>query len=376
MSERRVTDGLPVVGVRAWAAALALLGLQGCMNFGALTLDRDRFDFTQAVANSWKQQTLLNIVKLRYADTPIFVDVGQIVSGYQLVSTVQAGGSIYPNLSTTNTNLNNFFSLGAQGQYTDRPTITYVPLTGSQFIRTLLTPIPPIRLFELIEAGWPADRLFTVAVQSVNGLSNTKGGSQGRKAADPEFAQLVKSLRRIQSSGAVGLRVDIDKEKKDEGLVMFFATKKVPPDIEDDRETAKRLLGLSPEKSEFPVIYGAVPAGRDDVVAVRTRSGFQILIELASYVQIPEQHESEKRAYPHAVTPPDDQEALPPLIRIASDVSRPKDAFVMVHYGDRWYWIENRDLSSKSLFSFLLVMLTLAEPGDKAPSPLLTIQTN
>ena len=156
---------------------------------------------------------------------------------------------------------------------------------------------------------------------------------------------------------------------------MFFATKKVPPEIQEERDAVKRLLGLNPEKTEFQVIYGAV-SDRDDVVAIRTRSGFQILIELASYVQIPEEYEKEKRAYPHAVIPPGDQEVLPPLIRIASDVSRPTDAFAMVHYNGRWYWIENRDLASKGLFSFLLVMLTLAEPGEKAPSPLLTIQTN
>lgn len=138
----------------------------------------------------------------------------------------QAGGTVYPNLETSPSKaLNPFVNLGVQGQYTDRPTITYVPLTGSQFIQTLMTPIPPIRLFELVEAGWRVDHLFMAAVQTVNGLSNSRGGASIR-LEDPEFVQLVKSLRRIQESGTVGLRADVTKDKKGEGLVMFLRRKR------------------------------------------------------------------------------------------------------------------------------------------------------
>ena len=46
------------------AIALGLL-LTACSSIGPTTVVRDRVDYASSIANSWKEQTLLNIVKLR-----------------------------------------------------------------------------------------------------------------------------------------------------------------------------------------------------------------------------------------------------------------------------------------------------------------------
>ena len=60
----------------------------------------------------------------------------------------------------------------AQGQYTDRPTVIYTPLTGGDFLQKLMTPIPSSAVLFVLQAGYPADVIMPIALDSINGIHN------------------------------------------------------------------------------------------------------------------------------------------------------------------------------------------------------------
>src|SRR5689334_12944424 len=122
--------------VRLFIVVVALGWSAGCASVGPVTVARDRTDYSTSILESWKRQTLLNIVRLRYLDPPIFVDVGQIVAGYSLETAVTAGGQI----SSEKAIQGDSATFGGSARFTDRPTITYAPLTGNRFIKGLMTP--------------------------------------------------------------------------------------------------------------------------------------------------------------------------------------------------------------------------------------------
>src|SRR5262249_47704423 len=240
-------------------------------------------------------------------------DGGQIVSGYQLQVAGSGNGTIFPGGSAGSLPSPNFFSVGAAGSFTDRPTITYVPLTGSAFIRTLMTPIPPVRLMELIDTGFAADLLIQGVVQEINGLSNRRTGGRAQPA-EPGFMRLLRAMRAVQDSNSVRFRIEVDQATgRRERLVMFFTKSEVPSEIQEERHTIRQLLHLDPERHDFSIIYGA-DTDRNDTIAIQTRSAMQILSAVASYVSVPEEHMRDGRAFPMPPPAPD----LPPFIAISS----------------------------------------------------------
>lgn len=256
-------------------AALTLPGYGGCRHIGPQTIVADRLPYNEAIAASWKEQTLLNIVKLRYLDPPFFLDVPQITSGYTLQGTATANGGIYPPVS----NLASFaqqlgITLNLQGAYQDRPTISYAPQTGSQFVRNLTSPINPGSVLFLLQSGYPADVVFELTVDSINGVRNRTVAGGQVKPADSEFARVVKTLRKAQVDGHVGIRIQREKDKPD-SMALFFHNKEIDPELAAELADVRRILRLESEPREFRVVFGANAANSNEI-AILSRSPLHI----------------------------------------------------------------------------------------------------
>src|SRR5271155_3839516 len=194
---------------RRLAAALLSLSVAACTSIGPSTVPYDRIDYGSAIGDSWKQQTLLNIVKLRYADMPIFLEVGQVIAGYQLQSAI--GGSFTAGNFTAGI-IGPFTATGsanAAGTYTDRPTVIYSPLTGVDFLKRLMTPVPPSSVLFMLQSGYFANRIMPIMLDSINGLNNES--NRLRRPADPKFIRLVQLVREGQLAGAIQIRIERPK---------------------------------------------------------------------------------------------------------------------------------------------------------------------
>ena len=349
-----------------WLIGLfSILVIAGCTSIGPSTIERDRFEYSSAMAESWKEMMLLNIIKIRYGDTPMFLEVGSVVNQYILERELQAIAGL-----RSGDLIGDGLELGGTGKYSDRPTITYSPLVGEKFYKSLLTPIPPHALFLLIQSGWNADFLLRVCLTAINDLYNSSEKRLSTHEADKGFDQLLDILTEMQISGGMGSRL-VDREG--EKTIIFFRHN-INEKVKQNSLKIAELLGLDPEANEYRLVYGST-ASDDREIAMLTRSMFDIIAELSQFVRVPEHHVKENRASPGAIDKASSYEEVRSRVFVKSSQEKPGDPFLAVRYRDYWFYIEDTDFRSKRMFSFLLFLLSLAEGGGEGLAPVLTLPT-
>jgi hypothetical protein len=346
-------------GIRRRLIAGLLVSLvlaAGCAGVAPDRINTDRVDYGQVIAESGKRQTLLNVVRLRYADAPVFLEVASLINSYTLGGRANAGASLPSAIDP------NVFNVFAEGVWSNSPTVTYQPLTGDRFTRSMLQPIPPTAVFQMLQAGWPANLVLPTVVSSVNGLRNANPISEG----DPGYTEMVDALTRIQRGGGVGLRI----EPRKEGSSIVFVMRRGGVDqatLEDSRRI-RELLGLEQGPEEFEVIFGLLPRSKREL-AVISRSMMEIMLNLGAGVELPAEHVGSGRALPGR--PAAAQAAV--LVRIRSGSAAPSDAYAAVQFKNYWYWIDDTDIASKRTFTFLMLIFSLAETGQPAAAPVVTV---
>lgn len=341
---------------------LALLALASCTSIGPATVRRDRLDYSEALAEAAKREILLNIVKLRYGDVPNLVSVSQLVAGYSIEGRIDLRSDFF----REDFNFSDDVNFGVGGTFSDRPTVTYTPIKGEDFVRVMLTPIPPGELIAMLAAGTPADAVLGLAVQSINGRRNWSGDAHVGGHLDRAFDQILALLEALRADGLLGFRFDVQPTGRTAYLLIDQ-----PPDALGPRAARLlELLGLDPSTRSFPVRFG-LGDGRPGEIRIYTRSLFEILNILGAQIDVPDGDITDGRTYPTRATG-EALEALP-IVTVQASEFQPFGAYVAVDYRGTWFHVDDSDYRSKRVFSVLMLILNLVENIGGQQLPVITI---
>lgn len=348
--------------MRVIAGLIVLLVAAGCVKIGPETVARDSFNYSNAINESLKQQVLLNIVRLRYVDNPLLMDVSQVVASYTLQGQVSLDSRVQ--FGSTD-----FVGLGAQGLFKETPTITYTPVAGKHMIERLLEPVPPSAVLFLIQSGWRADRIINQTVNVANGYRNSDRAQGLRYDGDEQFYRFGEILLELQRVGALGLRVS-DPADGSQTSILALINPLDNPAIADMVAELQNLMNLNPGVDQYAITFGSV-APNDTTIALQTRSTLQIMLQMASDVDVPDEHLNRIVAGNPGGAASDGSG-----VTIHVSPGKPVGAFVAVPYRNYWYWIDDTDLATKGQFWVLMMLLTISEGDETAATPILTIPAN
>jgi len=341
-------------GRRFAGISLMALALGACAPFGPQSLRAGRPAYNEAVQQTEAQQLLLNIVRQRYNDPVMFLDVTSISSGASRQLTTSFLGKFIPDGR-------NEYSPSVGASMTETPVIFYAPNTGDKFVKQMLTPVDLRSVALVLQAGWSIERVLLLAGESVNRLSNNAASPEGLA----RFRQLAEALRELQRGGHLTFGMEAAKDGPQSVILVFAQTATALPAY----RTACALMEVPCDGRALSLRQAFGGGGAESArAALATRSLISAMFFLAQGVDAPADHVRRGLVARTADSAVDREH----LFHVRSAASEP-DAVVKVLYRGSWFYLAEDDRDSKTTFALMSLLVTL-QAGDVAKvTPLISL---
>jgi hypothetical protein len=405
------------------AIGVALLAAAGC-GLGPCVINENRLRYNEAVRQTWNEQFLLNLVRLRYLDPIQFDVVSNILSSYQFSASVNESNQLHSAFvpaGVYNPNLYTQITGSAQAGVQESPAITISPLEGADFTKSVLGPIHLESIVALTSTGWDMDLALRMMVHEINGIENIRRVI-GELSGAPQYEQFTALARLMQELHRRGLlefayediekplseptavadvrpgdltsaaqkKYKIHQERVDgKEIVTLWGKEHLPvmrvaPGVWTQPAGAEvlRILQLAPDRPSYKLVLGATtgqlkgPSEPGGEVIVSTRSVEGMMLFASKGVEVPPDHIAEglvRDVVDEAGQPFDWSRVMGDLIRVHSQKMKPKHAFVATKYRGYWFYIDDDDLNSKRTFALVMTVFAQEVAGGILPGPVISV---
>ena len=354
-----------------FALFVLCFSLYGCQSsFGPGALQNTHPAYNQTMTQSLNEQMLLNLVRLRYLDKPFFLKVGSVTAALTLSGSVGIDSSL--DLSPGGNIVKPNLGIG----YSDKPTISFQPLDGEDFLKSVLSSISFDALLVMTQSGWSVERVFGLCVERINDIFNAPSASGPTPAIEPEFRDFKRAMKLIRYLQRAR-EVEIGPDDNNQLHVLFKVTDENLVDVSE----LSTLLGLA--KPTGTEQYLTVKLDNNflhidaNELRIRPRSIMSVLFYLSQQVDIPAQDiesglvtvTKTENGTPFAwnETPAGE------FFHVHVSNEYPETAFLAIPYRNHWFYIADNDLQSKSTFMLLTQLFDLQSGQSKYVGPTLTL---
>ncbi|MBM4230689.1 MAG: hypothetical protein FJ184_08045 [Gammaproteobacteria bacterium] len=340
--------------------ALALGGCTlgaGCVSIGPRAIELSRGEFNNSIHRTDGEQLLLNIVRQRYNDPVMFLDVASVSSSVSRSASLSLSSFITKNITTGGA------STGMGGGISESPLVFYSPNTGEKFVRQILTPIDLRTISLLLQSGWSIERLLLVAGESVNGIRNVA-------AKTTPYSELADTFRALQRQDALSFAME--RIENSDVLTVIVAQ-----NFWRDPAYLRicEILKLRPDGR--PIRFRLGIGSQDELggayVMLATRSLFSSFYFLSNGISIPQDDLEKRIIQSRQVSGGLFDPSVGDLFHVRVSSSEPAGAAFKTRYRNHWFYISETDADTRTTFALLSIMHMLQSGDTSRMAPLISL---